>query len=163
MAMAQNKSDLHPIAARLTQAGIVLPTPPTPIASYVGYVAAGNLIYVSGQLPMQNGQVAHTGKVGREIDITTAQDAAKLCAINVLAQLNAALGGDWSRLQRCVKLTGFVNCTDDFTDQPKVINGASNFIGEILGEAGIHARAAVGVNALPLGVPVEVEAIFAII
>lgn len=162
MAMTQSKTITHPIAANLAAANIVLPTPPAPIAVYVGYVVADNFVYVSGQLPMQNGQVAFTGKVGREVNLETAQAAAKLCAINILAQLNAALNGDWSRLVRCVKLTGFVNGTDDFTDQPKVINGASNFIGDMLGQVGVHARAAVGVNSLPLGVPVEVEAVFQI-
>lgn len=150
----------HSIPENLKQAGIILPSPPASIASYVGYVVSENMIYISGQLPMRDGKPAYTGKVGKDIDLAQAQDAAKICAINILAQLNAAIGGDWQRVLRCVKVNGFVNCIDGYADQPKVINGASDFLYQIMGEAGRHARAALGVNALPLGVPVEIEAVF---
>ena len=148
------------INQRLNDLGLNLSTPPQSVANYVGYQVMGNLVIISGQLPMQDGKVAVIGKVGDSVSLEQAQQAARLCAINIITQLKAACGGDLNRVNRCVRLGGFVNCVDGYTDQPRVINGASDFMVELMGEAGRHARAAVGVNALPLGAAVEVEAIF---
>jgi len=150
------------IADNLTNLGITLPQPPKPLASYVGFVRQGNLLFISGQLPMVDGKITQTGLLGAGVTIEDAAAAARICAINILAQVNVACEGDLERIDQCVKLGGFVASTPDFTDHPKVINGASDFMGEALGERGIHARAAVGVAALPFNVSVEVEAIFAI-
>lgn len=150
------------IEENLARLGVVLPTPAAPVASYVGFVITGKHVFVSGQLPMKDGAVAMTGKVGKEVSLEQAAELAKLCAINILAQVKVACGGNLDKVVRCVKVNGFVNCVDGYADQSKVINGASNFIGDVFGEKGRHARAAVGVNALPMNVPVEVEAIFEI-
>ncbi len=150
------------IEAKLKHLGIVLPQPAPPVASYVPFVISGDLVYISGQLPMVDGKVAFAGKIGKDFTIEQGIEAARACAINILAQAKAACRGNWNRIERCVKLNGFVNCIDGFADQPKVINGASNFMVDILGDAGKHARAAVGVNALPLNAAVEIEAIFAL-
>ncbi len=150
------------VVDRLQAMGIELPEPPKPVASYVGFVEHNGMVFVSGQLPLKDGAVTHTGLLGAEVSVEDAAVAAKTCAINILAQINVACGGDLERIQRCVRLGGFVASTPDFTDHPKVINGASDFMGEVLGEKGQHARAAVGVAALPLNVPVEIDAIFAI-
>ena len=147
------------IEARLAERGIVLPEAPAPAANYVPWVRTGDLVHVSGQISNgPEGLVA--GKLGQELDVAAGAAAARICAMNLLAQLRAALGGDLDRLVRVVKLTGFVNSAPDFGDQPKVINGASDFLVDVLGEAGRHARSAVGVAALPYGVAVEIEAIF---
>lgn len=151
----------NPIEARLAELGITLPDAPAPAANYVPWVISGNLVFVSGQISMENGALI-TGKLGADLDVPAGAHAARACAIALLAQLKAACGGDLGRLVRVVKLTGFVNCTPDFTDQPKVINGASDLLADALGEAGRHARAAVGAPALPLGVAVEIEGIFEI-
>ena len=156
--IAQNSA--HAVEQKLQSLGIVLPQPAAPIASYTGYAIAENMVFISGQLPMRDGAPQYVGKVGKDISIEDAGLAARLCAINILAQLKLAIAGDWNRVLRCVKLTGFVNGVDGFADQPKIINGASNLIGEVMGDAGKHARAAVGVSGLPLNVSVEVEAIF---
>ncbi|TAH36559.1 MAG: RidA family protein [Alphaproteobacteria bacterium] len=148
------------IEAKLKSLGVVLPQPAAPVASYVPFVVINDMVYISGQLPMQDGKIAFQGKVGKDFTVEQAAEAAKLCAINILAQIKTACRGDWGRIERCVKLTGFVNCIDGFADQPKVINGASNLMVDVLGDIGKHARAAVGVNALPLNAAVEVEAIF---
>jgi len=144
---------------RLKERGIVLPAAAAPAANYVPYTISGNILYLSGQLPMENGKVAVTGLVGRDVDVKDAQRAAELCAINILAQAKAALGGDLTRVRRILKLNGFVASMSDFTEQHLVINGASNLIADILGEAGKHARAAVGMAALPLNASVEIDAI----
>lgn len=149
------------IEARLTELGITLPDAPAPAANYVPYVIAGDLVYVSGQI--SNGPDGLIiGKLGENMDVDTGAAAAKTCALGLIAQLKAACDGDLTRLVRVVKLGGFVNSTPDFTDQPKVINGASDFLVELLGDAGRHARAAVSAVALPLGVAVEIEGIFQI-
>jgi len=149
------------IEARLTELGITLPAAPAPAANYVPYVIAGDLVYVSGQI--SNGPDGLiTGKLGENMDVDAGAAAAKACALSLIAQLKAACDGDLTRLVRVVKLGGFVNSTPDFTDQPKVINGASDFLVELLGDAGRHARAAVSAVALPLGVAVEIEGIFQI-
>ncbi len=150
------------IEKRLAKLGVHLPDAPKPVASYVGYVQQGDLVFVSGQLPFLDGELVATGLVGRDVDAATAANAARQCAINLLAQMKAACDGDLERISRCVKLGGFVASMPDFTGHPVVVNGASDFMGEALGERGVHARAAVGVAALPLNACVEVEGIFAI-
>ncbi len=149
-----------PIDEKLAALGIHLPTPPQVVAHYVPYVIADNVVIISGQLPMKEGQVAFKGKVGQDLSLEEGQAAARQCAINILTHLKAACGGNLSRVKRCVRLGGFVNCLPDYIDQPKVINGASDLMVDIFGEAGRHARTAIGVNALPLGACVEVEAAF---
>ncbi|MEO0390113.1 MAG: RidA family protein [Pseudomonadota bacterium] len=146
-------------SAKLTEMGIDLPDAPAPAANYVPFVQIGDIVYVSGQISNgPDGLV--TGKLGDTMDVEAGAAAAKLCAISLLAQVKAACGGDIDRLVKVIKLTGFVNSTPDFTDQPKVVNGASDFLVDALGEAGRHARSAVSAAALPLGVAVEIEGIF---
>lgn len=147
---------------KLASLQIILPVPPQAVANYVPYVIAENLVIISGQLPLKEGAVAFKGKVGQDLSLEEGQAAARLCAINILTQLKEACGGDLARVKRCVRLGGFVNCGTDFTDHPKVINGASDLMADVFGDIGRHARAAVGVNALPLGSAVEVEATFLI-
>ncbi|WP_298498110.1 RidA family protein [uncultured Maritimibacter sp.] len=149
------------IETRLAELGVTLPDAPAPAANYVPYVVSGNLVYVSGQVSQENGALV-TGKLGQDMDVARGAEAARACAISLLAQLKAATGGDIDRLTRVVKLTGFVNSTPDFGDQPKVINGASDFLVEALGDKGRHARSAVSAASLPFGVAVEIEAIFEI-
>lgn len=149
------------IEAKLSELGVALPDVAAPAANYVPYVVVGDMVYVSGQISM-NADGLIIGKVGADLDTQAGADAAKTCAISLLAALKAACGGDIDRLVRVVKLVGFVNSTPDYTDQPKVINGASDFLVEALGDKGRHARSAVSAGALPLGVAVEIEAIFQI-
>jgi len=146
---------------RLSDLGLSLPDAPAPAANYVPYVISGSLVYVSGQIS-QNADGLIVGKLGDTMGVEGGQAAAQSCALSLIAQLNAALGGDLDRLARVVKLTGFVNAAPDFTEHPKVINGASDLIAAVFGEKGAHARAAVGVGSLPLGVAVEIEGIFEI-
>ena len=146
----------------LKKMNIQLPEPPSPVGSYVGSKISGNLIYISGQIPFKSDGKLITGKVGRELNLEEAQNAAKLCALNLLAQLKKACDGNLDKVKGCTKITGYVNSVDNFTEQPKVINGASDLISKVFGEIGKHTRAAVSVNSLPLGVPVEVDAIFEI-
>ena len=148
------------IAKRLAELGIELPKPPAPVASYVPTVIAGSLLFISGQVSFDQGKLI-TGKLGAGLDIESGQKAARACGFNLLAQAQAALG-DLDRIKRCVKLAGFVNAAPDFTDHPKVINGASDLMVEVFGDAGKHSRAAVGSSSLPLGAAVEVEAVFEI-
>jgi len=145
--------------SRLEALGIVLPVPTAPAANYVPTVRSGNQLFVSGQLPMEAGALKYRGTLGAGFPVEDAVVAARLCAVNLLAQVKAALG-DLSKVVRVVKVTGFVASAADFGDQPKVINGASDFLVAVLGEDGRHARSAIGVAALPFGAPVEVEAIF---
>ncbi|MCT8159109.1 RidA family protein [Pseudoruegeria sp. SHC-113] len=146
---------------RLAELGVTLPDAPAPQANYVPYVIVGDTVYVSGQI--SNGPDGFiTGKLGETMEVEAGAAAAKTCAIGLLAQVKAACGGDLDRLVRVVKLTGFVNSTADFTDQPKVVNGASDFMVEALGEAGRHSRSAVSAASLPFGVAVEIEGIFQI-
>ncbi len=143
---------------KLKELGVTLPNAPTPAANYVPAVRVGDILYVSGQISQdENGLIK--GKLGADLEVPAGAKAARTCAINLLAQVRAACDGDLDRLVRVVKLTGFVNSAPDFTDHPKVINGASDFLVEALGEAGRHARSAVG-TMLPLGVAVEIEGIF---
>lgn len=149
------------IESRLAELGVTLPDAPAPAANYVPFVQVGDIVYVSGQISNDpDGFI--TGKLGDTMDAAAGAAAAKTCAISLLAQVKAACGGDIERLVRVVKLTGFVNSTADFTDQPKVINGASDFLVEALGDAGRHSRSAVSAASLPLGVAVEIEGIFQI-
>lgn len=148
------------IEARLQELGIELPQPAAPLANYVGYAVSGNLVIVAGQLCTWNGQLRHIGKLGAVIAIDEGKQAARLCALNVLAQARAAAGGDLDRIRRVLRLGGFVNCTPDFTDMPQVVNGASDVMVEVFGDAGKHARAAVGVASLPGGAAVEIEGMF---
>ena len=145
--------------SRLAELGVTLPDAPAPAANYVPYVQVGDLVHVSGQISMANGEFI-TGKLGDDMDAEAGADAARACAISLLAQVKAACGGDLDRLVRVVKLVGFVNSNADFGDQPKVINGASDFMVEALGDAGRHARSAVSAASLPFGVAVEIEGIF---
>jgi enamine deaminase RidA (YjgF/YER057c/UK114 family) len=152
------------IEARLKQLGLELPEPTAPLANYVPFTTvatgAGTLVFIAGQICQWNGERRHVGKLGATISIADGRDAARLCALNILAHLQAACGGDLDRVRRCVQLRGFVNCTPEFTDMPQVVNGASDLMVEVFGDGGRHARAAVGTNALPAGVSVEVEAVF---
>jgi enamine deaminase RidA (YjgF/YER057c/UK114 family) len=146
------------IAKRLEELGITLPEPPAPVAAYVPVVQTGNLVFVSGQGPVAGGKPTFVGRLGAEFDVTQGQQAARLAAINCIAQLNAYLGS-LDRVRRIVKVLGFVACTDDFDQQPFVINGASELLEQVFGQNGRHARSAVGTNKLPSNIPVEVELI----
>ena len=149
------------IDARLAELGITLPTPAKPVANYVPWVRTGNLVFISGQGPIGDGKILYQGRLPDTVTMEDGVKSARLCAINVVAQLRDALGGDLDRVKRIVKLVGFVNAAPDYADHPKIINGASDLMVEIFGDKGRHARAAVGVSALPFGVAVEVEATIA--
>ena len=146
------------IEAKLKDLGLTLPAAPPAAGSYVGYKICGSLVFISGQLPIKDGKPILTGKLGADVSIDAGYQAAQQCARNVLAQLERALGGDWTRFVQVVRIGGFVNCVPDFNDAPKVVNGASDLMAKVFGPAGAHARAAVGVASLPSGVPVEIEA-----
>lgn len=150
------------IETRLKELDITLPSPPAPVASYVPYVVSGNLVFISGQVTLAADGLKYVGTVGKDLAIDDGKAAARLCAVNVLAQLNAACGGDLERVTRCVKLTVFVNAVPGFTQHPEIANGASDLIVEVFGDAGKHSRAAVGAGSLPRNVACEVEAIFEI-
>ena len=147
------------IDQRLAELGIALPRPAKPIANYVPWVKTGNLVYISGQGAMKDGKLQYTGRVGDTVSIEDAIASARLTAINIIAHLRDACGGDLDRVKRVVKLLGLVNCTPAFGDHPKVINGASDLMVEVFGDKGRHARSAVGAPSLPFGLSVEVEAI----
>lgn len=148
------------IDARLAELGITIPDAPAPAANYVPYVVSGKTVYVAGQVPLVDGKFEGVGKVGRDLTVEQAKGIARICALNLIAQAKAAAGGDLDRIARVIKLGGFVNCVDTFTQQPEVVNGASDLMVEVFGDAGRHARFAVGTNALPRGVAVEVDGIF---
>lgn len=150
------------IDKRLAELGIELPSPPAPVASYVPYVVSGNLVYISGQVTLAEGGLKYVGVVGKELSLDDGKAAARLCAINLLAQLKAAVNGNLDRVRRCVRLGVFVNAVPEYTQHPEVANGASDLIQEVFGEAGRHARAAVGAGSLPRNVAVEVEGVFEI-
>lgn len=147
------------IESRLGEIGVTLPAAPAPAANYVPFVRTGNLLFVSGQISQGPGGLI-TGKLGADMDVAHGAAAARACGLSLIAQARAALDGDLDRVVRVVKLTGFVNSTAEFTDQPKVINGCSDLLVEVFGDAGRHSRSAVSAAALPLGVAVEIEAIF---
>lgn len=149
------------VEAKLAELGVTLPDAPAPAANYVPYVVSGNMVYVSGQISAdENGLI--TGTLGDDMDVEAGAAAAKRCAMGLLAQVKAACGGDLDRLTRIVKLGAFVNSTADFTQQPQVVNGASDFLVAVLGDAGRHARSAVSSPSLPLGVAVEIDGVFEI-
>ncbi len=150
------------IEARLAELNIELPAAVAPAANYVPYVVSANLVFVAGQVPFWNGELTYVGKVGRDFNLEQGQAAARRVALNIIAQVKAACGGDLDRVARCVKLGGFVNCPADFTRQPQVINGASDLMVEVFGDQGRHARFAVGANVLPMDAAVEIDAIFEI-
>lgn len=147
------------VNSKLAELGITLPDAPAPAANYVPFMRSGNLIFVSGQVSMDSDGLVR-GKLGENMSVEDAQKAARLCALNLLAQVSAACDGDLNKVKQVVKLTGFVNSTGDFNQHPQVVNGASDLMAEVFGDAGRHARAAVGSSSLPMGVAVEVEGIF---
>lgn len=147
------------IKAKLADMGITLPSGAAPVANYVPYVVTGNLVFVSGQVTIGPNGLEYVGIVGKDFDVDQAKKAARLCAMNIVAQLDKATHGDLDRVKRIVKVTGFVNAVPGFDKHPEVVNGASDFLVEVFGEAGKHARAAVGAGSLPRNVAVEVEAI----
>ena len=150
---------MHLFEENIKNLGLNIPELPKALANYVPYKIVGKTMYISGQAPVQNGELIYKGKVGSDITIEDGIKAARLCVTNIIAAVKTGLEGDWDKLDSFVKLTGFVNCQDDFTDQPKIINGASDMLVEIFGDQGRHARVAVGSNALPLGISVEIDAI----
>lgn len=150
------------ILDNLKKLNITIPDAPDPVGAYVAYKYAGKLLYISGQLPIGKEGKIIKGKIGKDLTLENGQEAARLCVINILAQVKKAVKGDMSKIKNCVKITGFVNSTDDFKDQPKVINAASEMLSNVFGESGKHTRAAVSSNSLPLGIAVEIDAIFEI-
>jgi len=147
---------------RLIELGLTLAEPASPVANFVPYVMTSNLVFISGQIPLKDGRADFVGKLGEAFGIEQGQKAARACALNVLSVVRKACGGDLNRVVRCVRLGGFVNSTPQFVQQSAVMNGASDLIVSVLGDEGRHARTAVGVNSLPFGVAVEVDAIFEI-
>ena len=148
------------ISDNLKKLNIELPNPPDPVGAYVAFKKIDKFLYISGQLPIDmNGKILK-GKVGKDLNLDDAKKASKLCVLNILAQAKKAMDGDLDKVKNCIKITGYVNSTDDFIDQPKVINPASETLSAVLGEKGKHARAAVSTNSLPLGAAVEIDAIF---
>jgi enamine deaminase RidA (YjgF/YER057c/UK114 family) len=148
------------IEARLAELGIVLPRQAAPAGAYVPHVVVGDLVFVSGQLPMLDGEMKYKGRIGAEFTLEHGYAAARLCGLNLLAHLHDVCQGDFDRVKRVVKLGGFVHCIPEFADHPKVVNGASDLMMEVFGEAGRHTRIAVGASAMPLGAAVEVDGIF---
>lgn len=149
-----------PITRKLQELELDLPPAAPPAASYLPWLQSGNLVFISGQLPMANGKIAFVGKVGAELDIVQGVDAARLCALNAFSQLREACGGNFAKVRRCVRLGGFVNAPADFDQHPRIINGASEIVLEIMGATGRHARIAVGVASLPFNAAVELETLF---
>ena len=150
------------IEERLQELGIDLPEAAAPAANYVPFVVSGNLVFISGQVPVVDGELKYRGKVGQDYTLEEAKECAELVAVNILSVLRQACDGELDRVRRCVKLGGFVNCVPEFDQQPKVINGASDLMVQVFGEIGRHARFAVGSNSLPFDVAVEIDAIFEI-
>ena len=150
------------IEDKLKKLNIILPEPKAPVGAYVATKIVGKLLFISGQVSIDKNTKLITGKIGKDLNLEEGYEAAKRCGLSIVAHVKNACGGDLDRIKTCVKLTGYVNSTDDFKDQPKIINGASDIIAKIFDEKGEHTRAAVSVNSLPLGVAVEVDAIFEI-
>jgi len=150
---------MHSFEENIKNLGLNIPELPKALANYVPYKIVGKTMYISGQAPVKNGELIYKGKVGSDITVEDGIKAARLCVTNIIAAVKTGLEGDWSKLDSFVKLTGYVNCQDTFTDQPKIINGASDMLVEIFGDQGRHSRVAVGSNALPLGIAVEIDAI----
>jgi enamine deaminase RidA (YjgF/YER057c/UK114 family) len=151
------------VEARLKELGLVLPSAAAPAANYEPYAIAKGLIFIAGQAPLVNGKPTAVGRVGAEVSLTDAVAAARVCGLNVLAQVKAAVNGDWGRLQRCVRLCGYVSSAADFYDQPKVVDGASDLMVAVLGPAGRHSRSAMGAYVLRANVPVVVDAVFELV
>ena len=145
---------------KINELGLTLPEAKAPVGNYVATKITNKLLFISGQISIDENGGLIKGKIGKDLDTEAGYNAAKRCALSIISQVKKACDGDLSKIKSCIKLTGFVNSTDDFTDQPKVLNGASDLIASIFGDAGMHARAAVSTNSLPLGVSVEVDAIF---
>jgi enamine deaminase RidA (YjgF/YER057c/UK114 family) len=150
------------VDARLSELGITIPDAPAPAANYVPFTTSGNLVFVAGQVPFVDGKLTKTGRVGEDASVEDGYEQARICAINLIAQVKVACGGDLDRVRRVVKLGGFVASASDFTGQPAVVNGASDLMVDVFGDAGKHARFAVGANVLPLGCVVEIDGIFEI-
>ena len=150
------------IEKKLKELNIELPNAPDPVGAYVAFKKVNNLLFISGQLPISNDGKMIKGQIGKDLTLEDGQKASKLCVINILAQVKKALNGDLNNIKNCVKITGFVNSTNDFTNQPKVINPASETLSAVFGDKGKHARVAISANSLPLGAAVEIEAIFEI-
>ena len=150
---------MHVFEQNIKQLGIEIPDMPAALANYVPFKLSDSIVYVSGQAPVKNGELIYTGKVGEDITIDEGIKAAELCCINIIAALKKSINGDWNRLDSFLKLGGFVNCNNNFYDQPKIINGASDLLVKIFGNKGQHARFAVGSNSLPMNISVEIDAI----
>ena len=150
------------ISDNLKKLNIELPNAPDPVGAYVAFKKIGNFLYISGQLPIRSNGKMIKGKIGENLTLEDGQKASKLCVINILAQAKKAMNGDLNKIKNCIKITGFVNSTDNFVDQPKVINPASETLSSVFGDKGKHTRAAISSNALPLGAAVEIDAIFEI-
>ena len=148
------------ISERLKKLNIEIPNAPDPVGAYVSFKIIGNLLYISGQLPIDKDGKLIKGKIGKDLNVEQGQHAAKLCAINILAQAKKAVNSDLDKIKNCIKITGYVNSSDDFTQQPQIINPASELLSSLLGDIGKHTRAAVSVNTLPLGAAVEIDCIF---
>jgi len=150
---------MHLFEENIKNLGLNIPDLPKALANYVPYKIVDKTMYISGQAPVKDGELIYKGKVGSDITVENGIKAAKLCVTNIIAAVKTGLDGDWDKLDSFVKLTGYVNCQDNFTDQPKIINGASDMLVDIFGDQGRHSRVAVGSNALPLGIAVEIDAI----
>ena len=150
------------VSEKLKKLNIELPNAPDPVGAYVAAKKIGNLLYISGQLPIQSDGKITKGKIGKDLTLEDGQKAARLCVINILAQAKKAMDGDLNKIKNCIKITGYVNSTDSFFDQPKVINPASETLSSVFGDKGKHSRAAISANSLPLGAAVEIDAIFEI-
>ena len=150
---------MHLFEENIKNLGLNIPNLPKALANYVPYKIVGKTMYISGQAPVKNGELIYKGKVGSDITVEDGIEAAKLCVINIIAGVKTGIEGDWDKLDSFVKLTGYVNCQNNFTDQPKIINGASDMLVDIFGDQGRHSRVAVGSNALPLGIAVEIDAV----
>ena len=153
---------MHLFEKNIKDLGLIISEPPAAIANYVPFKVIDNLVYVSGQAPIKNGKIIYTGKVGDNVSEEDGILAAEICCLNIIAALRKSINGDWDRLENFVKLGGFVNCKDGYTNQPKIINGASDLLVNIFGEQGKHTRFAVGSNSLPMNIAVEIDAIIKI-
>jgi len=153
---------MHVFEKNIKDLGLIISEPPAAIANYVPFKVIDNLVYVSGQAPIQNGKIIYTGKVGDDVSEEDGILAAEICCLNIIASLRKSINGDWDRLENFIKLGGFVNCKDGYTNQPKIINGASDLLVNIFGEQGKHTRFAVGSNSLPMNIAVEIDAIIKI-